>query len=119
MKEKKLLEKQLYTTIIFIISLFLSLSLTYDDYLKLDKKRLYSDTFSRKLGITNRLLVVILSFSYLYINYKSKEISNNKTKYNDYQIIASELSTIAAIIVLYVVIANNKYTITNIQNPIL
>ena len=119
-KEKKLLEQQMITTIIYLLTLFVSLSLTYNDILNLDDKYIYNDELAEKIGITNRTIVLVLTLSYLYINYQNREIAKSKKKelkFSNLQLTASSLSTIAAIIVLYVVISSGKYTVISAGNP--
>ncbi len=119
-KEKKLLEQQMITTVIYLLTLFVSLSLTYNDILNLDNKHIYNDELAEKIGITNRTIVLVLTLSYLYINYQNREIAKSKKKdlkISNLQLTASSLSTIAAIIVLYVVISSGKYTIISAGNP--
>ncbi len=119
-KEKKLLEQQMITTIIYLFTLFISLSLTYNDILNLDNKHIYNDELAEKIGITNRTIVLVLTLSYLYINYQNREIAKSKKKnlkFSNLQLTASSLSTIGAIIVLYVVISSGKYTIISAGNP--
>ena len=60
-KEKKLLEQQMITTIIYLFTLFISLSLTYNDILNLDNKHIYNDELAEKIGITNRTIVLVLT----------------------------------------------------------
>ncbi len=118
--EKNLTKLELNTTIVFTISLFISLSLVYNNYLKYSKKDFYSDELAHYIGIFNRTLVVILSFSYLYINIQNKKIAKekgNKIDLFDLQISASVLSTIATLIVLYTVINNEDYSVVGIENP--
>ena len=119
-KEKKLLEQQMITTVIYLLTLFVSLSLTYNDILNLYNKHIYNDELAEKIGITNRTIVLVLTLSYLYINYQNREIAKSKKKdlkISNLQLTASSLSTIAAIIVLYVVISSGKYTIISAGNP--
>ena len=119
-KEKKLLEQQMITTVIYLLTLFVSLSLTYNDILNLDNKHIYNDELAEKIGITNRTIVLVLTLSYLYINYQNREIAKSKKKnlkISNLQLTASSLSTIAAIIVLYVVISSGKYTVISAGNP--
>lgn len=122
-EEKKLLEQQLLTTAIFVISLFISMYLTYNDLLKLDEEEKYcGDETYNKVAISNRVLILLLSLSYLYINYENKKIAQARdedTTYPNLQIMAGELSIIAAIIVLYVVIETGAYTIIGVANPTL
>lgn len=119
-KEKKLLEQQMITTIMYLLTLFVSLSLTYNDILNLDDKYIYNDELAEKIGITNKTIVLVLSLSYLYINYQNRKIAKSKKKdlkFSNLQLTASSLSTIAAIIVLYVVISSGKYTVISAGNP--
>ena len=114
---KELTKLELGTTIAFLISIFISLSLVYNTYLKYDKRNFYSDNLARHIGIFNRLFVVSLSLSYLYINIQNKKISKKNTNLFNLQIEASALTSVAAIIVLYVVIKNNDYNVVSIENP--
>ena len=117
--EKKLTELELLATFIFTISIFISLSLVYNKYLKYNQKNFYSDELERKISILNRIIVVFVSFGYLYINIQNKKINQNNKNLFDLQISASTLATIAALIVLYVVINDNNYNIVGIENPAL
>lgn len=116
--EVSLLNTQLVTTAIFIISLFVSLSITYNDReQKLHKKGIYTEKQSKKITNINRTVILILTLSYLYINIENKNfIKPNQKDYSNLQIGASILSTIAAIIVLYVVLKSNS-DIVDTENP--
>lgn len=119
-KEKKLLEQQLLTTVIYVVTLFISISLTYNDILNLDNKKIYSNELAEKIGISNRAIALILTLSYLYINYQNREIAKEKKKdlrFANLQLTAGSLSTIAAVIVLYVVINSGRYTVISAGNP--
>lgn len=125
-KEVKLLNIQMWTTIIYIGSLFISISLTYNDKQNLlNKESIYSKNQSQKLSIGNRWLVLFLTLSYLFINYKNINLAKEKGQklWPFYlQAFSSELSTLASIIVLYVVIktAGEQYSIVSgIENPTL
>ena len=119
MNKKELLELQMITTIFYIASLLISLILTYNDFLNLENKQIFSEELEEKIGIYNRTFVVLLTLSYLYINYQNKVTCKdyNDLKYKDLQVFASILSTIAALIVLYVIINSGRYTITSAGNP--
>lgn len=125
-KEINLLNIQMFTTIIYVGSLFVSLSLTYNDRQSLlNKKELYSKNQSQKISIGNRWLVLFLTLSYLFINYKNIDLAKEKGQKLwpfHLQTLSSELSTLAAIIVLYVVIKTEgeQYSIVSgIENPTL
>lgn len=122
--ENKLLEIQLITTTIYIGSLILSILLTYNDIkLNNNENTPLTNKQAANLSIFNRTLVVVLTFIYLYISYKTRENakrSNQKIWPFDLQICASELSMLATVIVLYVVIqtAGEQYSIVpGINNP--
>ena len=92
--QNKLLEIQILTTTIYIGSLLLSIILTYND-IKLNNKENppLTNKQAANLSIFNRTLVVILTFVYLYINYKSRENAKKKKQKLwpfDLQICASE-----------------------------
>lgn len=123
-KEANLLNIQLWTTVIYIGSLFISIALTYDDKQKVqNRKGLFSKKQSGKLSIFNRSLVLLLTLSYLYISYNNVDLAKQKNQeiwpFN-LQLFSSELSTLAAIIVLYVVLktSGEQYSIVaGIGNP--
>ncbi len=123
-KEIKLLDLQIVLTVIYIVSLVLSIFLTYNDRIKLsDNKNIFSKKQSKNYSIFNRVLVLVLTLSFLFINYENYKISKQKGEKLDnasLQILASEISTVATIIVLYVVLksAGEDYTIiSGIENP--
>lgn len=122
-EEVKLLDLQIITTVIFIASLILSIYLTYNDKLKLlEEEAIFDDELSNKLAIFNRILVVILSLSYLYISNRNIDIANEKGQ-SVYpfklQLVGSELSTLATIVVLYAVLltSGEQYAIVSGSNP--
>ncbi len=123
-KEIKLLDLQIVLTVIYIVSLVLSIFLTYNDRIKLsDNKNIFSKKQSKNYSIFNRVLVLVLTLSFLFINYENYKITKQKGEKLDnasLQILASEISTVATIIVLYVVLksAGEDYTIiSGIENP--
>lgn len=123
-KEANLLNIQLWTTVIYIGSLFISIALTYDDKQKVQNKNgLFSRKQSNQISIFNRSLVLLLTLSYLYVSYKNIDFAKQKNQKIwpfQLQLFSSELSTIASIIVLYVVIktAGEQYSIVaGIGNP--
>lgn len=123
-KEADLLNIQLWTTVIYIGSLLISIALTYDDKQKVQNKNgLFSRKQSNQISIFNRSLVLLLTLSYLYVSYKNIDFAKQKNQKIwpfQLQLFSSELSTIASIIVLYVVIktAGEQYSIVaGIGNP--
>lgn len=125
MKEKKLqlLNYQMIISGLFIISLLISILLTYDEKQQtLNEKSIFSNKFDKYLNLFNRIFALSIIIAILYINYQDYKINKN-TKTNikplEHQIIASVFSVISAIIVLYVVIENwyENPNITSIENP--
>lgn len=120
--EAKIIDIQILATYLFIFSLFVSLLLTYNDkYKNKTGKGFLNNKQNYTISVFNRLLIVGLSLTFLYVNSKNKEIAlkkgNNPNPFN-LQIMASELSLLAALIVTYVVIESGEYSIiTSIENP--
>ena len=114
---------QLYTLIFFLVTTVISVLLTYNQKLSLEKKKtLFSSKKSLKLTLFNRKLIVILSFIFLYVNIKlyniSKEEGENLKPYT-LQIVASVLAIISGLIALYVVSLSNTETVADVENPII
>jgi len=121
-KEVNLLDLQNITTAIFIISLLISIYITsIDKKSTLNPNIKYPDT--SKISIFNRTLVVILSLSYLYISYNNRKIAIQKGKklnLSNLQVLASQISLVSTLIVLYVVIkscGDNYNIIIGSGNP--
>lgn len=122
-KEIKLLNYQIITSILFIISIFISIILTYDEKQNILKKEcIFSEKFDKYLNLFNRILALGVIAFIFYINYSTYEIQKQKRTNLDpfrHQIYASIFSVISALIVLYVVIENwyENPNITSIENP--
>lgn len=123
-KEIDLLTLQLWTTVIYLVSLSISIALTYDEIQRLKKQpTLFTTKQNNQISIFNRTFVLILTLSYLYISYQNVHIAKQKNQASwpfDLQLLSSELSTISAIIVLYVVLktSGEQYSIVaGIGNP--
>ena len=106
-EEIKLLNIQLITSLIVIVTVTISLILTYNQKLNLkNKKTIFNKKQTHNISYINRLTILITSIIFLLINYKLYQISKKEGEdllvYN-LQIIASILTTIASIIVFYVV----------------
>ena len=117
----KAIDIQFYTLFLSLISIVISLILTYNQRLiEKDKKTILSDTNSYKLSIFNRILILSIALIFLYVNYVQFKSSNNEKqkKRRTLQIDASILTIIASLISLYVVYNSKPEAIANIQNPI-
>lgn len=109
----KYINVQLLATIGFIVSLFISFTLSVDKKLMLqNKKRLFSDKDAQNLALFQTILVFLISISFLYINYNQYKIAKeiNEDDENDLflQIETSIFAIISAIIGLYIVFKNYR-----------
>jgi len=122
-KELSLLNYQIITSVLFVISLIISIILTYDERQQLLKEpRLFSETFDKYLNLFNRIFALLIIVVILWINYETYKIKEQKggnIAPFRHQIYASIFSVISAVIVFYVVIENwySNPNITSIENP--
>ncbi len=116
LEEGTLLKIQFALTVLLIGSLLISLTLTYNEILKMnDDKPLYDENEEIEILSFNRVLALIISLLFLMVNIKDK---NLKIKYNqgnlddaNKQIIAGILSFLASLIVLGTAITGS------VENP--
>ena len=123
-EEINILNLQLLTSLIVIITVTVSLLLTYNQKLNLqNKKTIFNKKQTHNISYTNRLIILITAITFLYINYKLYEISKKEgedLKVYYLQIIASILTIIASLIVFYVVsIEPAGDEISDIENPVI
>ena len=126
-KEIEILNLQLISTFLFIITLIISLLLTYDEKIsKISNKHIFQDKTAKKISLYNRIVVVILAFSFVYGNYVNEKIAKSRhlknIKYLKLQVFSGELSLIASIIVLYIVYKNQQnqnFGVADTENPVL
>ena len=123
-EEINLLNLQIITSITVIITVIISLLLTYNQKQDIkNKKTIFTKKQTHNISYINRLTILITAIIFLYINYKLYQISKKEgedLKVYYLQILASILTTIAAIIVLYVVsIEPSGDEISDIENPVI
>lgn len=106
LEEAALVKLQIGLTLITILTIIISLYLSYNTLLGLEKKnKLFSENFSSDLLLINRYIGVFLAVCFLLINIYDKEV---KVKYGkdlkeaDIQIWSSVLGLVATLLVLYV-----------------
>ena len=123
-QEANVLDLQLIATIIYIGSLIISIFLTYNDKMDvLNLKKIFTEKQNRNLSIFNRFLVVILTLTFLYASYETRrlaKVKGEKLENFNLQVMASEISLVSTLIVLYVVIKSQgeQYSIiSGISNP--
>lgn len=120
----KILDGQIKASSLYIIFLIVSISLTYNEKLELlNKEPLYGRKQAANIAILNRTLALGLVIYYLWANrelIKIADENNSDSSGLKTQMIASELSVLSAIIVLYVVAKNynsSTYGVSQITNP--
>ena len=122
-KEEEYINIQLVALVITLISVFISLLLTYNQKLEIKNlDTLFSSKNTFKLTKFNRILILILGVTFLYVNYNLYKISEKEgedLKPYILQIFASILTVITALITLYVVSLSNKENVSDIENPII
>lgn len=122
-KEIETINIQLITLIASLASVIISLLLTYNQKLNLEKKEsLFSADTTLNITLFNRILIVIISFIFLYVNYIFYEISKKEgedLKPYILQIIASIITIIPGLIALYVVFLSETENVVDVENPII
>jgi len=120
-KEIQILDLDIKTAILFVISIFVSIFLTIEKKRELEgKKRILSKKNDQYISLINRLFVLGIVLVILYDNYLSYQVTKEKNedpKLNIYQIVASIFGVLSAIIILYVTINsfdNQDFSLENI-----
>lgn len=118
LEEAKLIEIQIVLTLITVLSIIISLYISYDTLKKTkNEDRIFNDNMSNNLLKLNRIIGIILAICFLIINIYDKNV---KKKYNkdlkdaDIQIWAAILTLCAALLVLNV---SDKDNLTGEENP--
>lgn len=122
-KEIELLNIDIATALMFIITIIISIYLTYENRQDLlNRKRILNKKDDQYILLFNRLLVLIIVLIILYDNIEGYEIAKEKNKDLKpfkIQIFASILTVITALLILYVVFYNwDNNSLSDIENPI-
>lgn len=125
-KDKREIEAvniQFYALIFTLISSIISIIITYNQKRELKGKNpMFSGKEIFNITLFNRILILVLSFVFLYVNYTLYEISkeqNEDLKPYKLQLLASTLVIVSGIIALYVVSLSNTENISDVENPII
>lgn len=120
-EEINILSLQIFSSTLFIITTIVSIVIVYNELHNLKyNERLISTEAATKIVKINRTIITILLSVFIYINYKTKDLDLRKginTKPDDLQILASYISLIAGLIVLYAVFRFGENAIINTENP--
>ena len=122
-EEINAIDIQLLALIIVLISTGISIAITYNQKLNLEKKEtIFDSKESFNITLFNRILIVILSFVFLYVNVKLYNLSKDEgedLKSYILQIVASVLAVISGLIALYVVGLSTTENIVDVENPVI
>lgn len=122
-EEINTIDIQLFALIIVLISTGISIAVTYNQKLNLEKKKtIFDSKESFNITLFNRILIVVLSFVFLYVNVKLYNLSKDEgedLKSYILQIVASVLAVISGLIALYVVGLSTTENIVDVENPVI
>ncbi len=120
LEESKLIVAQIILSLILLFTTIISISLSYNFLMKLEKKEtIYSSSKSYDILVFNRFLMFMVSLIFVYINVRDKNVKikyNSEDEFADLQILASVLTLMAALIVLYVGVKSGANIISE-ENP--
>ena len=122
-REIKAINIQLIALIVALVSAVISIIITYNQKLDLENRETPLNSKELfNLTLFNRILVLVLSFVFLYVNYVLYKISKEEgedLKSYILQIIASVLVIASGVIALYVVGLSETDNIVDVENPII
>ena len=110
-EEKELLYLQIVGSITFIITISISIILTYNNILGINNKRkLFDQKKENSITIINRFTITIVAILFTYISYKFYKINKrtNTTEISKKELTASIFALISAFILLNTTIENIK-----------
>ena len=114
---------QFYTLFFSLLSIIISIILTYNDKLSTEGKTSFlGKKTNYNLTLFNRILILTIAIAFLHVNYKSymnAKTKETKLKSYELQILASLFTLIAASISLYVVSVSTKETLVDLENPVI
>ena len=120
LEESELIELQIVLSIILLFTTIISISLSYNFLLELEKKTpIYSEKESFDILILNRTIMFVVAVIFIYINIRDKRVKEKyhlKDEFADLQIVASALNLMVATILLYIGIKSGYNIISN-ENP--
>lgn len=121
-KETQLLYLQIYIFTIFIMSIIVSIILTYNNIQKRTKnKKYFSVQEEKEITIINRLIITGLVIAFTYVSYEYYKINKQKNRnpIPKEELFASILTLIAGLILLYTTFKSNNNQSNNASGQIL
>ncbi len=120
LEESKLIITQIILSLILLFTTIISISLSYNFLMTLEKKEpIYSASKSYDILIFNRFLMFMISLIFVYINVRDKNVKKKydlEDEFADLQILASALTLMASLIVLYIGFKSGV-NVTSEENP--
>ena len=120
LEEDSLLKIQIFLSIIFIFTLIVSITLSYNSMMECENKnKIYSDKDALRILRINRIISLIVSLGFLLINIYDKLVKEKyeyKDNNADLQIMASMINVAASLLVLYITFNGSTEIIGN-ENP--
>lgn len=120
LEESKLIITQIILSLILLFTTIISISLSYNFLMTLEKKEpIYSASKSYDILIFNRFLMFMISLIFVYINVRDKNVKKKydlEDEFADLQILASVLTLMASLIVLYIGFKSGV-NVTSEENP--
>ena len=120
LEEDSLLKIQIFLSIIFIFTLIVSITLSYNSMMECENKnKIYSDKDALRILRINRIISLIVSLGFLLINIYDKLVKEKyeyKDNNADLQIMASMINVAASRLVLYITFNGSTEIIGN-ENP--
>ena len=118
-EEKELLYLQIIGSIIFIISISISIILTINNINKINNKKMF---FSQKeediISLINRTVITIIAITFTYISYQFYKMNNSNKNISKKELTSSILNLISTLILLYATIESIKSKSVNTDNTI-
>lgn len=109
-EQKELLYLQISGSIVFIITIIVSIILTINNIERIDKKKtIFDQKQENNISLTNRLIITTIAIVFTYISYKFYEINKeNNDEISKKELTASIFALISALILLKTTIENIK-----------
>ena len=115
----KIINEQILATKLFILSLFISLSLTYNQKRNINNDiPFYSNKEAKVISVVNRIFVILIILFYIYIDNENLNFSKTESdkKLKKLQYYLEIIYLVAAIIALYITIKSSN-SVTEEENP--
>ena len=120
LEEDSLLKLQINLSIVFIFTLIISITLSYNSMTECEgRRKIYSDDEALDIRRVNRIISFLVAIGFIYINTYDKKIKNRygvNDELANVQIAASFITLISSILVLYVAFSGSNSVISG-ENP--